>query len=227
MRQRQPGESIASLGDDVRQMSQRAYSTLDTRAQEALALNQLYKTIPLEMKYRCMDKDCRSVSDAVEVVERYEAIMEVQQDQKKSNVRFLSQHPESNSRPESNTRDKTVERCLQDIAHRISRLEQSTQKYSHEDRSSNYQGRPQRQARRCLICNEYDHVMRNCPTYDQMRQAFHQTQMAYRQVPVPPFNPMVPPPQFRANPANMQDACPQLPRPMYTNQHPGNENLSA
>lgn len=45
MRKRSPGESIAVLGDDIRQMAQRAYYNLDALAQEALALNQLYKVI--------------------------------------------------------------------------------------------------------------------------------------------------------------------------------------
>ena len=74
-RRRQTDESIAVLADDLRQMSQKAYSNLDPRAQEALALNQLYKSISLEMKCRCIDKNCKTVADAVEVIERYEAIL--------------------------------------------------------------------------------------------------------------------------------------------------------
>ena len=56
-------------------MSQKAYSNLDPRAQEALALNQLYKSISLEMKCRCIDKNCKTVADTVEVIERYKAIL--------------------------------------------------------------------------------------------------------------------------------------------------------
>ena len=42
MRRRESGESIAAVGDDIRQMAQKAYCNLDPLAQEALALNQLY-----------------------------------------------------------------------------------------------------------------------------------------------------------------------------------------
>lgn len=69
MRKRLPGESNAVLSDDIRQMAQRAYHNLDAPAKEALALNQLYKIIPLEMKCRCMDKDCQTVSEAVDFIE--------------------------------------------------------------------------------------------------------------------------------------------------------------
>lgn len=55
-RKRKQDESIAPLGDDLRQMSQRPPPpNLDARAQEALALNQLYKSISLEMKCRCIE----------------------------------------------------------------------------------------------------------------------------------------------------------------------------
>ena len=42
-------------------MAQKAYRKLDTLAQEALALNQRYKSIPLEMKSKCIDKECEAL----------------------------------------------------------------------------------------------------------------------------------------------------------------------
>ncbi|CAC5414123.1 unnamed protein product [Mytilus coruscus] len=74
-RKRLPCESIAMLRDELRQLSQKAYTNLDPRAKEALALNQLYKSVSLEMKCRCIDKECATISDAVQVIERYEAIL--------------------------------------------------------------------------------------------------------------------------------------------------------
>lgn len=75
MRKKLPGKSNAVLSDDIRQMAQRAYHNLYALAQEALALNQLYKIIPLEIKCRCIDKDCQTVSEAVDVLERNESIL--------------------------------------------------------------------------------------------------------------------------------------------------------
>ena len=40
MRRRIPGERIAEVGDDIRQLAQKAYCNLDLAAQESLALNQ-------------------------------------------------------------------------------------------------------------------------------------------------------------------------------------------
>lgn len=75
MRKKLPGKSNAVLSDDIRQMAQRACHNLYALAQEALALNQLYKIILLEIKCRCIDKDCQTVSEAVDVLERNESIL--------------------------------------------------------------------------------------------------------------------------------------------------------
>ena len=84
MRRWEPRESIAAVGDGIRQMAQKAYCNLDSLAQESLALNQLYNVISLKMKCRCIEKDCRTVSKAVDVIERYEAIMGDYSDRKKA-----------------------------------------------------------------------------------------------------------------------------------------------
>jgi len=76
MRKRNPGESVAALADDLRQISQRAYVDLDARAQEVLALNQLYKSVTPEVKYQCTNRGSETVAEAVEVIEHYEAIIE-------------------------------------------------------------------------------------------------------------------------------------------------------
>jgi hypothetical protein len=57
-------------------MAQKANRKLETLAQKALALNQLYKSIPLEMKSKCIDKECETVATAVDIIEKHEAIFE-------------------------------------------------------------------------------------------------------------------------------------------------------
>jgi hypothetical protein len=49
-------KSVAALADDLRQMSQSVYVDLDARAQEALALNQLYKSVTPEVIYQCTNQ---------------------------------------------------------------------------------------------------------------------------------------------------------------------------
>ena len=68
-RLRRQNESIAELGDDLRRMSQRAYSSLNSEAKEMLALNQLYKSVSPELKYKCISKKCTSVTQAVSIID--------------------------------------------------------------------------------------------------------------------------------------------------------------
>ena len=96
MRWREPNKSIAAVGDDIRQMTQRAYFNLDSPAQKALALNQLYKIVSLEMKCRYIDRGCTTVSEAVDVTECYEANMGDNLDRKKSNMRAIDLSPVDN-----------------------------------------------------------------------------------------------------------------------------------
>ena len=58
-RKRVPGESVTVLAGDLRLMAQRANSDLDGKAQEVLALNQLYKSISSEVKYQCTNQGVR------------------------------------------------------------------------------------------------------------------------------------------------------------------------
>lgn len=156
-RTRQPQEPIANFGDDLRQMAQKAYSNLDTRAQEVLALNQLYKNISLEMKCRCIDKDCRSVTEAVDLIERYEALLGDPNDRKRGNIRQVS-----DTKTYLNTQDTDIpvqskenESILQQLINRIDRLEHG----------SNSSQTTQRGPRTCFTCNSPDHFYRNCPLY--------------------------------------------------------------
>lgn len=50
IKKRQPVESIAALGDDLRKMAYIVYAGLYFNVQEVTALNQLYKTITLEYR---------------------------------------------------------------------------------------------------------------------------------------------------------------------------------
>ena len=94
-RVRRQNESIAELGDDLRRMPQRAYSSLNNEAREMLALNQLYKSVSPELKYKCISKNCTSVTQAVSIIELYEAILE--DDSAKNLVRQATAEPDRNS----------------------------------------------------------------------------------------------------------------------------------
>ena len=48
------------------------------------ALQQSYKTVPLEMRSRIMNRDCTSISEAVDAVERYEELLNDCSDKKRA-----------------------------------------------------------------------------------------------------------------------------------------------
>ena len=150
MRRRTPGESIAEVGDDIRQLAQKAYFDLDIAAQESLALNQLFKIISVEMKCRCIDKDCQTIAEAVDVIERYESIVG-DGDRRKSTVRAVeSTETEGHRRQNNDTQDDVKE-----LLNRIEKLEQGKRNMDTNRRNRN--------TGRCYICNSPEHFMRNCP----------------------------------------------------------------
>ena len=163
-RRRKTDETIASLGDDLRQMAQRAYPNLDTQTQELLALNQLYKSISLEMKCRCIDRNCNSIEQAVDIIERYEAILGDGQDKKKA-VRMMTNVTNENR----TTTDDGIQKTLRDIVETLEGLKRQQQPRPDFHRGSGSQQR--RQPLRCFNCGSTEHLIRNCPkprrNYDQ------------------------------------------------------------
>lgn len=62
------GKSIAALANDLRQLMPRACKDFDLRAQEIIALIQLFKSVSPDIKYQC--RDCNTLSEAVGIIER-------------------------------------------------------------------------------------------------------------------------------------------------------------
>ena len=160
-RQRGPGESITALGDELRQLAKKAYGDLDTTAQETLALNQLYKLIPVEMKCRCIDSKCENVYQAVDIIERYEAILgDHSQELKKSNIRAI----------DTSGIDTTISNLFQKLDSRLEKMESihlvhqnnSAQQYRRQSGPQNYN-----RERRCYECNAPDHFRRDCPQFQR------------------------------------------------------------
>lgn len=158
---RTPNESIAALADDLRQMSQKAYPNLDALAQEALSINQLYKSITLEMKCRCIDKDCQTIADAVEVIERYEAVLG-EGEKRKQAVRAIGDDKDikrNNSGGSAGTIQPELTDTLKQIMTRLERLESG--------QTAKFGGRQNQNNRQCFICRAPDRFTRKCPMYQQ------------------------------------------------------------
>ena len=162
IRQRKPEESITTLGYDLRQLAKKAYRHLDSNAQESLALNQLYKLISVEMKCRCIDHDCQSIHQAIEVIERYEAILgEAGQERKKTSLRSI----------DIETEDQNNDPCvaiLRKLDSRLEKLESLSvaQQITGRENTENQRrkaGYGNMNKRCCFFCSSPDHLVKNCP----------------------------------------------------------------
>ena len=162
-RQRKSGESITALGDELRQLAKKAYRHLDSNAQETLALNQLYKLIPVEMKCRCIDHDCQSIHEAVDVIERYEAILgEASVERKKSSLRNIDHVTENKND------DPSIPGILKKLDARLEKLETLSfvQQIAGRENTPKQQRKPapvNRNNRCCFFCASPDHMVRDCP----------------------------------------------------------------
>ena len=173
---REPNESVAAVGDDIRQMAQKAYCNLDSLAQEDLALNQLYKIMSLEMKCRCLDRDCRTVAEAVDIIEGYEAIMGDYSDCKKSNMRTIDSSPLRKAESQSKL---NLESTLERIEARLDRLEKQMQ--FQLKNMSKYTGNAQNWVKRTYYtCSSPYHLFKNCPYNNQSH--YYQTNAPPRQI---------------------------------------------
>lgn len=171
-RQRLPHEPIASFGDDIRLMAQKAYPSLDSNAQEMLALQQFYKAVSLEMRCRLMDRETKNISDAVDVVERYEEIVGDSTDRRRNVVRSAGHSDPNDQRTESTGKsENNLERTLKSIADRLEKLESRK-----TGQWPNRQQTPKDQ-RTCFTCGSPDHFFRQCPhnrNGTQQKQPFNQ-----------------------------------------------------
>lgn len=191
-RVRRPGESIAALGDDLLLMAQKAYMSLDANAQEMLALQQFYKAVPLEMRCRIMDRDCASISEAVDVVERYEELLNDYGDKKRTAIRAADKRAlfDKNQSTEStvayqnknqNTEttaysdgkinmytgnEPRVENDASSINKTLMEVVQRLERLErNRDKPFVKRTQGQRQPRTCFLCQSPEHFFRQCPKY--------------------------------------------------------------
>lgn len=156
-RTRGKNEPIASFGDDVRLNAQKAYQNLDSEAQEMLALQHFYQNVSPEMRCRLMDNNCRSIRDAVEIVERYEDVLgNAQANDEVSHIRgtFERNRKEQASNTPSPKDIEEIKGVLGRLEERIDRLEK--------------QGNTRVKEKVCYSCGEKGHFSRQCP--DRNRQ---------------------------------------------------------
>lgn len=150
-RKRYPDEPIAQLADDLISMAQRAYPDMNRSAQENLALNQLYKSINPELRFKCITENCRTMNQAVALVEMFEGVVESSNpNKKKGAVHMVTGQAETSGQNETNTSNlETAVRELQDMVRQLM-----------QSRGTNG---PNQTPKRCYNCQSTQHFKRNCP----------------------------------------------------------------
>lgn len=180
-RMRRPNESIAQLGDDLRRLAQRAYSNMNHEAREMLALNQLYKSVSPEMKYKCISDNCTSVTKAVSIIETFEGILGVEPEKKKQVRQVAATENEAQRSPgrsaNRNRENDELQGTLRQLQNCIERL---TRQYDNQGRNLGNQGRnhgnlnqgprDRNGQRLCYICLSPRHLQRDCPDNERNRR---------------------------------------------------------
>lgn len=179
-RTRKPNESIAELGDDLRRLAQRAYSNMNHDAREMLALNQLYKSVTPELKYKCISDNCTSVTKAVTIIEMYEGILGAESGKRKYVRQATANHENSQqltAQPTNNNGDiSSLQSTIKQLQLCIERL---TRRYNNQARVN--QGLGDRNGSRlCYICLSPTHLQRNCPNNERNRR-YEQPQQRQQQ----------------------------------------------
>ncbi len=155
-------------------IAQRAYPNLGPDAQETLALHQLYKIIPIEMKCRCIDRDCTTIATAVQIIERYEALLGDSTDRKRTTIRAIDSQF-NRKRPDSGRDTSHTSRMddpLHQVMDRLAKLEnypdtRNAGYRTQQNKPMGGRGMPRPIRRRCYACDSDDHFMRECPIYQK------------------------------------------------------------
>ena len=153
MRKRKPDESISDLGDDIWQMTQRAYHDFDHRSQEQLALKHFYRLLDADMKVKCIENRCNNILDAVYVVERYEALYADRKESKRSTVRAVEVQPDAAT--------MAMQRIIEEL-NRLAARQDRVEEQSRRTFKSTHAYVPRGEVT-CYLCGEKGHYRSDCP----------------------------------------------------------------
>ena len=140
----------------------------DTR--EMLALNQLYKSVSPDLKYKCISENCTSVTKAVSIIETYEGILG-EESSKKKMIRQAATDDSprhSNDPPTNYTLGNDDQNSIEILTRQF-----NNQACNQDPRDRNGQ-------RLCYICLSPRHLQRDCPQNPRNRRNHRPTRRNHR-----------------------------------------------
>jgi hypothetical protein len=117
------------------------------------------------MRCRVMDRDCKTITATVEVVERYEELLgdNASHNRRRDVVRQVNESLPDSSYKTSSRWDRSyvnssdeLQKTLKSIQYRLDKIERR-------------QGRPLNVPRTCFNCQSPDHFIRDCPNQHKLK----------------------------------------------------------
>ena len=186
-RRRQTGETLQEMADDIWCLVRKAYPQMDTETLDILAFDAFRNAISQDLKIKIFDKDCKTMEEAVNALEQYEALKEANRSTTFQSVRTLQDenNQEAACRSDNMTNsdisrqlNATLKTVLDTVNKQQMEQSKSLRRVHFEDdrNETSPNDSPRRTETRvkqsqsaiqeitCYECGRRGHVRKNCPT---------------------------------------------------------------